>query len=138
LIVVITFLLPRRHQSLGRRRLTPLVKEEFVTRPENESFMMGFFFSAANAKQLPQGKAPARKSTWLSSYRNHLNLCPLSPAELEVLREYPRELFIRLSNSPGGALLLFSPKDDGKLASALITEESTPRLVRIGDLVKST
>src|SRR2546423_2800617 len=46
-------------------------------------------------------------------------LYPLSPAELEALREYLEENlrkgFIRLSKSPAGAPILFVPKHDGTL-----------------------
>jgi hypothetical protein len=67
-------------------------------------------------------------------------LYSLSPAELEVLREYIQENLLSDCRRVLAvhSCYIFSPKDDGKLASALITEESTPRLLRIGDLVKST
>src|SRR4029077_8455419 len=46
-------------------------------------------------------------------------LYPLSPAELEVLRQYLQENlekgFIRYSKSPAGSPILFVPKKDGTL-----------------------
>jgi hypothetical protein len=78
-------------------------------------------FSAVNAEQLP----PLRPGVDLAielqegKQRPYGPLYPLSPAELEVLREYIQENlakgFIRPSKSPAGAPVLFSPKKDGTL-----------------------
>ena len=88
--------------------------------------MMFFLLSMRNSCH--QGKTPARSRL---SYRatgreTAPYLYPLSPAKLGVLRGYTQENLAkgltRPSKSPSGALLLFSPKKDGILASALITE----------------
>ena len=78
-------------------------------------------FSPVNAEKL----APNRKDVDLSIELQEGNqppygpLYPLSPAELELLREYlERSLakgFIRPSKSPAGAPILFAPKKDGTL-----------------------
>ena len=78
-------------------------------------------FTAVNAEQLPPHRPGVDLAIELQEGRQppYGPLYPLSPAELEVLREYIQENlakgFIRPSKSPAGAPVLFSPKKDGSL-----------------------
>jgi len=66
----------------------------------------------------------------------HSHIYPLSGTELGLLREFPNDMlgkgFIRSSQSPGGAQVLFAKKKDGTLQLCVDFRTSKRSLKRIG------